>query len=126
MDPSGVLLTICDVWPDYDRARLSCRTSVPLMNATIRSNGELTIPSQIRLAFHLAEGDEVEFEVAEKRLLPRRMDFVDHDPWYSDTPEWQEEVERALAETEAGKGTCVDSGEVFLEAIRRMPENADV
>ncbi|MEA2582666.1 MAG: hypothetical protein QOF33_751, partial [Thermomicrobiales bacterium] len=62
----------------------------------------------------------------EKRLLLRCMDFVDHDPWYSDTPEWQEEVERALAETEAGKGTCVDSGEVFLEAIRRMPENADV
>jgi AbrB family looped-hinge helix DNA binding protein len=96
------------------------------MNATIRSNGELTIPSQIRLAFHLAEGDEVEFEVAEKRLLPRRMDFVDHDPWYSDTPEWQEGVERALAETEAGKGTYVDSGEAFLEAIRRMSENADV
>ncbi len=96
------------------------------MNATIRSNGELIIPSEIRLAAHLEEGDEVEFEVTAEGLLLRRLEFADRDPWYYDTPEWQAGVDRALAEADAGMGTYYDSGEEFLAALEQWSKDADV
>ena len=96
------------------------------MIATIRPNGELTIPLEVRRAAHLDEGDHVEFEVTEQGILLRRLGTEDRDPPYYGTPEWEEGVDRALADAEAGKGMYYDSGEAFLEALRRLSKHADV
>jgi antitoxin PrlF len=94
------------------------------MIATIGRNGEVIIPPEVRDAAHLDEGDQVEIEVTEDGVLLRlRLDDLP-DPWYYDTPEWEEGLRQALAE--AGTGTVYESGEEFLEALRQMSKNADV
>jgi AbrB family looped-hinge helix DNA binding protein len=96
------------------------------MIATIGRNGEVIIPSEVRDAAHLDEGDQVEIEVTEDGVLLRlRVDDLP-DPWYYDTAEWEAGVKQALAEAEAGTGTIYESGEEFLEALRQMSKNADV
>jgi AbrB family looped-hinge helix DNA binding protein len=96
------------------------------MTAIIGHKGELTIPPEVRHAAQLEEGDEVEFEVTGAGILVRRLEFEDRDPWYYGTPEWEEGLDRALAESEAGTGTIYESGEAFLAALRQWSKDADL
>src|SRR5262245_45089834 len=96
------------------------------MTAIIGHKGELTIPPEVRLAAHIQEGDEIEFEVIDAGILLRRLEIEDRDPWYYGTPEWEEGLDRALAEAEAGTGTFFESGEAFLAALDQWSKDADL
>ncbi len=95
------------------------------MIATVGRNGEVTIPSEVRAAAHLDEGDEVEVELTEDGILLRLREDDLPDPWYYGTPEWQEGIDRALADVEAGRMTYYDSTEEFLAALDRRSKRAD-
>lgn len=97
------------------------------MIATIGRNGEVILPSEVRDAAHLDEGDQVEIEVTEDGILLRS--YVDDlpDPWYYGTAEWEEGLERALADVEAGRTTFHGSDEEFFAALdsrSKHPEGA--
>jgi hypothetical protein len=64
--------------------------------------------------------------VTENGILIRFYDEELPDPWYDDTPEWQEGLERTLAEAEHGIGMIYESGVAFLEALERMSKTADL
>jgi antitoxin PrlF len=87
------------------------------MIATIGSNGEVIIPLEVRDAAHLDEGDQVEIEVTEDGVLLRLHVDDLPDPWYYDTPEWDEGIQRALADVEAGRTTFYGSDEEFIAAL---------
>jgi antitoxin PrlF len=95
------------------------------MIATIGRNGEVIIPPEVRDAAHLDEGDEVEIEVTEDGVLLRLSVDDLPDPWYYDTPEWEEGVKRALAEVDAGKTTFYGSDEEFLAALDRRSKDPE-
>ena len=93
--------------------------------ATIGRNGEVTIPPEVRAAARLDEGDEVEFEVTENGILIRFHEEDLPDPWYYDTPEWEEGVKRAMEDVAAGRMTYHNSNEEFLAALARRSKRAD-
>jgi AbrB family looped-hinge helix DNA binding protein len=95
------------------------------MIATIRRNGQLTIPAAVRRAAALDEGDEVEVEVTEQGILLRRVKSADPDPWYYGTPEWEAGLTRALEDAAAGRVTSQDSTEEFFAELDRRPQRAD-
>jgi len=88
-----------------------------MMTTILRRNGALTIPSDVRQAAHLDEGDEIEFEVVEGGVFIRRRE-IDGDPPYYGTPEWDAKVKEALEAVAAGETTYYDSDEEFLASFK--------
>ena len=68
---------------------------------TLRPKGQLTLPAEIREALHVAEGDEIEFDVAEDgAVVMHGLKVIRADQEWFWTEEWQEgerEVDRAIA-----------------------------
>src|SRR5262249_17732207 len=98
------------------------------MIATIRGDGQLTIPAEALRAVHLEEGDEVDVEVIDDGILLRRREVEDpddRDPCYHGTPEWEKGLTRALEDADAGRVTSQGSTEEFFAELDRRPRRAD-
>jgi AbrB family looped-hinge helix DNA binding protein len=88
------------------------------MSSTIvRRRGQLTIPSDIRKAAHLEEGDPVEVELVEDGILLRPRKIIDATQAWFWTPAWQAGEREASLELERGDGETSDSDESFLAAF---------
>jgi antitoxin PrlF len=76
--------------------------------ATVRAKAQLTLPSEVRAALQVAEGDEVEFTITDAgEVLLRGMTTVPTDQrWFWD-PDWQ------AGEREAGEQIKAADVEVF-------------
>jgi len=98
-----------------------------MVSAHLRARGQITIPSEIRKAAHLEEGDVVEMEVTEDGILLRPVKDRDPDQWWFWTPEWQAGERRASADIKAGRTVRYESDEEFLAALENgLPDDADV
>ena len=84
---------------------------------TVRRNGHVTIPAEIRRAAHLEEGDELEIEIVEDGLFIRRHE-ADRDPPYYWTPEWDAKIQEALDAVTAGETVYYDTDEEFLASLK--------
>jgi len=93
----------------------------------IRAKGQVTIPTEIRQAARLEEGDPVEVEIVDGGVLLRPMKLIDATQAWFWTPEWQEGERQADADIAAGRVDRYDSGEEFLAALeaRMKPLDAD-
>ena len=88
------------------------------MSSTIlRGRGQLTIPSDIRKAAHLEEGDPVEVEMVEDGILLRPRKVIDATQAWFWTPAWQAGEREASLELERGEGETFKSDESFLAAF---------
>ena len=94
---------------------------------TVRAKGQLTIPTAIRQAVRLEEGDPVEVEIVGDGILLRPMKLIDASQAWFWTPEWQEGERQADAEIAAGLGERFESDEEFIAALkaRSKPLDAD-
>jgi AbrB family looped-hinge helix DNA binding protein len=85
--------------------------------AVLRSKGQLTLPTEIRRLAGLNEGDLLEFEVVEGRIVITNLKAVDpEDAWFW-TDEWQEGERQAAADFAAGRSEFFESTEAFLAAL---------
>jgi antitoxin PrlF len=88
------------------------------MSSTIlRGRGQLTIPSDIRKAAHLEEGDPVEVEMVEDGILLRPRKVIDATQAWFWTPAWQAGEREASLELGRGEGETFDSDDSFLAAF---------
>jgi AbrB family looped-hinge helix DNA binding protein len=85
--------------------------------ATMRGKGQITLPSQIRKAAHLEEGDPVEVELTEEGILLRPKKVIDSSQAWFWTPEWQRREAEADADIAAGRGKVYTSEEEFLAEL---------
>ncbi len=88
-----------------------------MSTTTVRGKGQITIPSEVRKALRLEEGDPVHVEVTAEGILLRPQKVIDATQAWFWTPEWQAGEREATAELEAGKGTRFESDEAFLGAL---------
>lgn len=96
---------------------------------TLRSDGRVTIPNNLRREARLSEGDELDVEMTNDGILLRPCYQRDKDQWWYWTDEWQA-GERQLSEdrTANRRGPVFASGEEFLAALRELagiPETVD-
>lgn len=94
---------------------------------TVRAKGQVTLPSAVRQAARLEEGDPVEVEIVEDGILLRPMKMIDASQAWFWTPEWQEGERRADEDIAAGRGIRFESDEDFLAFLdaNMKPLDAD-
>ncbi len=89
-----------------------------MLSAVIRSKGQLTLPSAIRKAAHLQEGDPVEVEMVEDGILLRPRKIVDATQAWFWEPGWQAMEREADEDLRAGRSEIFESEEELLAALR--------
>jgi AbrB family looped-hinge helix DNA binding protein len=85
----------------------------------VRSKGQLTLPSSIREAAHLDEGDPVEIEIVEEGILLRPRKVIDASQAWFWEPRWQAMEREADEDISAGRSTVVESGDELLTELRK-------
>jgi len=86
---------------------------------TIEAEGRITIPPGIREAAHLRENDAFEVELTPDGILLRPHRTIDPAQAWFWTPEWQTGEREADEDKAAGRFTRYESGEDFLESLKR-------
>ncbi len=99
---------------------MAARGRIAMTTRILRAKGQLTIPTAIREAVQLEEGDPIEFEIVPEGILPRPDSKKDRDPsqaWFW-TSEWQAGERQASADLAAGRSTRHETDEDFLAALK--------
>src|SRR3989304_9556827 len=61
----------------YDNKKIILWSGARVSSTVVRGKGQITIPSEIRKATHLEEGDPVEVEIVEGGILLRPCKVID-------------------------------------------------
>ena len=83
---------------------------------TLRAQGQLTLPEEIRAAARLEEGDLLDAEITPEGILLRPRKVIDATQAWFWAPDWQQGERQADADLAAGRVGAFTSGEEFLGA----------
>ena len=90
-----------------------------MSSTVVRGKGQITIPSEIRKAAHLEEGDPVEVEIVEDGILLRPCKVIDSTQAWFWQPEWQAGEREAAADLAAGRSRVLESSDAFLASLEQ-------
>jgi antitoxin PrlF len=86
--------------------------------ATVRAKAQLTLPTEIREALHVSEGDEVEFTITEAgEVLLRGMTSVPADQRWFWEPEWRAGEREASEQIKAGDVEVFGDAEAMFSSL---------
>jgi AbrB family looped-hinge helix DNA binding protein len=88
-----------------------------MSSTTVRGKGQITIPSDIRQAAHLEEGDPVEVEIVPEGILLRPRKVIDATQAWFWTPAWQAGEREAADDLAAGRSTVYESSDSLLASL---------
>jgi antitoxin PrlF len=89
-----------------------------VVRTTLRAEGQVTLPEDIRRAARLEEGDLFEAEITSEGILLRPQKLIDATQAWFWTPEWQEGEREVDTDLAAGRVERFESDEAFLKALR--------
>ena len=84
----------------------------------MRRKGQITLPSEVRKAARLEEGDPIEVELVDDGILLRPKKVIDASQAWFWTPEWQKGEAEADADIAAGRVVRM-TDEEFLAFLDR-------
>jgi AbrB family looped-hinge helix DNA binding protein len=87
------------------------------IQTVLRDKGQITIPSEIRKAAHLEEGDPVEFLMTSEGILMRPRKTIDSTQAWFWTPAWQQREREATDDIRRGRVTTYKTDEDFLHSF---------
>lgn len=87
----------------------------------VRAKGQVTIPTRIRTAARIEEGDPIEFELVDDGILMRPKKVIDATQAWFWTPEWQAGEREADEDAARGRGATYDDVESMLTALDAVP-----
>lgn len=86
--------------------------------AMLRSKGQFTLPSEVRAALHIREGDEVEFAVTDAgEVLLRGMTSVPADQRWFWESDWQAGEREASEQINSGDVEVFDDVDAIFAAL---------
>jgi len=91
--------------------------------STVRSRGQVTIPSNIRERARIEEGDVVEFELVEDGVLLRIKKLVDASQAWFWTSEWQQMERDAELDISRGDVEHFESSDELVSALAARAES---
>lgn len=92
---------------------------------TLRDEGQLTVPEEIRKAAHLEAGDSIDVELTDDGILLRPVKTIDPDQAWFWTPEWQEGERQASADIAAGRVRRFARAEEFFASLDAVDAELD-
>ncbi len=88
-----------------------------MSSTVVRGRGQITIPSDVRRAAHLEEGDPIEVEIVAEGILLRPSKVIDAtQAWYW-TAAWQAGEREAEEDATQGRGRRFGSSGEFLASL---------
>ena len=93
-----------------------------MSSTVVRAKGQITIPSEIRKAAHLEEGDPVEVEIVEGGILLRPQKVIDATQAWFWQPGWQAGEREAAADLAAGHSRVLESSAAFLASLEEQEQ----
>lgn len=90
-----------------------------MTQSVLRRKGQLTLPSHVREALHIGEGDVVDFTVTDDGVLMRGLKTIPADQAWFWSDEWQAGEREASEQLERGEGTRFGTSDDFLDSLRR-------
>jgi len=91
-----------------------------MARAVLRAKGQVTLPSEIRKALHIDEGDDISFEVTDDGVRMRGLKSIRADQAWFWTPEWQAGERLVDEEIAAGRGRVFLNTEDFIEHLESL------
>lgn len=88
-----------------------------MSHTVVRGRGQITIPSDVRKAAHLEEGDPVEVELVPEGILIRPRKVIDATQAWFWAPAWQAGEREASEQLAQGEGRVFLSDKEFLAAL---------
>ena len=88
-----------------------------MSSTVVRGKGQITIPSDIRRAARLEEGDLVEVEMVEGGILLKPRKVIDATQAWFWTPAWQAGEREAADDLAAGRSRVFESSDEFLASL---------
>jgi AbrB family looped-hinge helix DNA binding protein len=85
----------------------------------VRKRGQLTLPSKLRKACHIDEGDIVEAEVTEEGILIRPKKLIDSAQAWFWSAEWQRGERVAEEDIKKGRTKTYKSIDEMLKGLKR-------
>ncbi len=83
----------------------------------VTRHGQITLPSQVRRTLGIEEGDLIEVQVRDDRMILTPKRLVDKSQAYFWTKEWQ--AAEAEADIKAGRVKVFDSADALIEDLER-------
>jgi len=96
---------------------MKLRTKVPKALTTIRDKGQITIPTEIRNAAHLQEGDSVEVYLTADGILLRPRKTIDATQAWFWEPKWQAREREAARDIAMGNVRTFKTDKDFLKEL---------
>ena len=87
----------------------------------IRAKGQVTIPTSIRTAARIEEGDPIEFELVDDGILMRPKKVIDATQAWFWTAEWQAGEREADEEAARDGGVIYEDAESLFTALDAIP-----
>ena len=88
-----------------------------MKSTVVRGKGQITIPSDIRRAARLEEGDLIEIELVQEGILLKPRKVIDATQTWFWAREWQAGEFEAAADRDAGRSRVFESSEDFLASL---------
>jgi antitoxin PrlF len=85
-----------------------------VIRAKLRDRGQVTLPTEVRAALHVKEGDDISFEITEDGVLMRGLRMVPADQAWFWTESWHAGERQASADIAEGRVATFRSAEGFL------------
>lgn len=80
----------------------------------ITTKGQITLPASIRKRFGLSAGQTVMFDVTDAGIIVKPVHIED----LTRKAEWKKQLDAAVADAQAGRGTLYENEEEFLAALQ--------
>ena len=92
--------------------------------ASLRRAFQLTLPTGVREALHVKEGDELVFDITDAgTVILRGMSMIPSDQRWFWTEEWQAGEREASADIAAGRTTMSETPADFISGLDAMDED---
>ena len=90
----------------------------PSRIVSLRTNGQVTIPAEIRAQAHARPGDLFVAEVTDDAIVLRRKQLIDADQAYFWTEEWQRGEREATEDIKRGRYKSFRSARALIADLR--------
>jgi len=100
------------------RTRKDAAPVAPSRIVSLRANGQVTIPAEIRAQAHARPGDLFVAEVTDDAIVLRRKQLIDADQAYFWTEEWQRGEREATEDIKHGRYKSFRSARALIADLR--------
>lgn len=93
------------------------RTTGRTTRATLRGKGQLTLPTEVRTALHIADGDDIEFELVDGCVIMHGLKMIPASQAWFWTDSWQAGEREASEDIAAGRVESFESADDMFKTL---------